>query len=1100
MDQLEHTGHLGIDSKFKSHKLKTMNTAKAKRLSPSEFYRQIRPEYFSDSEITYETVLTREQLAFELSQISKNQKQDQFETLCRRLAEKFVSPNLIPQVGPTGGGDSKVDTETYRVSTEISDRWFVPENGWTKNEKWGFAISAKEDWNSKIKIDVEKIVKTNRGYTQIYFLTNQTPSSKKKAETQDKLKAEYNVDVTILDGDWILEKIFGNDLTELVVDSLGLSDVFKRKNKVVGKNDASREKKLTELEKDINTPNRYSDSDFQLVEDCLEATILARMLERPRVVVDGMFERTIRFSNKVNNPKQRLRIHYQRAWTNLNFYDDAEGFIAELRLFKKYISDSSTPSDLELYVNLFNLLKGAAASEKFDFNALGVSLTSEKDELIIVLTKVEGYSERRCSSLVAKTYKAILLLMDTVTAGQDADDFLKSLAESLESSRGFIEFPFEAFRDLIEVFGDVFPGNQQFDHLVETIASISEARSSELSAGETFLKRGIQKLEVDLFKDSIVYFGKAVLKLAKEESHDRMYLSLIGLSHAYSSLGLIWASSNCLACACNISLTSWRDKGVIDKRTYYCAKELAIHEILIGRIPSFFAFHELAQVVSDRLNLDEAQHDFNMIDAFLAIRILSMEDRFENNISVLPTVLKNQALWLSEDSCYYRLGYIELIENILLGLDIKKAGDIDKHFESLYKQPFREQLLYETDFLDHTTTTFTSVILGCRFGLTFKTEKDLIIVAETLLAFFEAFFATSLENVFPSSADIKIEILKSSDVQMFSFSAKEGATNEYLLNINKLDLPADDKDAFWAPIWTCVSLLISRNLFVKDFHLHLENLFKNEEIVERLALIFSHGKFLNNVLGDKSGSQFRDWVDESKVQRFPSKRIYPLFPNLSDAHEARKSDTGEPPKFRHDNRIVESVIETSLWDAAKWRAFGFFGDSRGMVIFLAYENIEFGKKIFDNWIKRFGQQDETEAIKISIIRGVHSRNPNWYKVHIASNLDVRSFKPGKYILSASRFHEINAESHINLQNLINGFKHFKQYRFCPAKITSGAGIQPILDSAIIKKSLIVREAWEIGPHDLDSVVIRKGDQPIIPSNMENPPVNQLLKQRLAEQD
>jgi len=96
---------------------------------PSEFYRLRRPEYFSDTETIHTVELPREQLALELSQITTNQKQDEFETLCRRLSEKLITPNLIPQVGPTGGGDGKTDSETYPVSSDISDRWFVPENG-----------------------------------------------------------------------------------------------------------------------------------------------------------------------------------------------------------------------------------------------------------------------------------------------------------------------------------------------------------------------------------------------------------------------------------------------------------------------------------------------------------------------------------------------------------------------------------------------------------------------------------------------------------------------------------------------------------------------------------------------------------------------------------------------------------------------------------------------------------------------------------------------------------------------------------------------------------------------------------------------------------
>ena len=68
--------------------------------TPSEFYRMRRPEYFSDSETIYDIALPKEHLAFELANITTNQKHDEFETLCRRLVEKLIIPNLIPQVGP----------------------------------------------------------------------------------------------------------------------------------------------------------------------------------------------------------------------------------------------------------------------------------------------------------------------------------------------------------------------------------------------------------------------------------------------------------------------------------------------------------------------------------------------------------------------------------------------------------------------------------------------------------------------------------------------------------------------------------------------------------------------------------------------------------------------------------------------------------------------------------------------------------------------------------------------------------------------------------------------------------------------------------------
>ncbi|MFL0066663.1 hypothetical protein V2595_13610 [Tenacibaculum maritimum] len=147
-----------------------MNKEEDKTVTPNDFYKNLRPEYFSDSETIYKIKLPKEVLAYEIESISINQKQDQFESLARKLSEKFIAPNLVPQVGPTGGGDGKTDTETHPVSESISNKWYTPENGWKKNENWAFAISSKEDWRGKLRSDIKSILSTERGYTKVFFI------------------------------------------------------------------------------------------------------------------------------------------------------------------------------------------------------------------------------------------------------------------------------------------------------------------------------------------------------------------------------------------------------------------------------------------------------------------------------------------------------------------------------------------------------------------------------------------------------------------------------------------------------------------------------------------------------------------------------------------------------------------------------------------------------------------------------------------------------------------------------------------------------------------------------------------------------------------
>ena len=133
------------------------------------------------------------------------------------------------------------------------------------------------------------------------------------------------------------------------------------------------------------------------------------------------------------------------------------------------------------------------------------------------------------------------------------------------------------------------------------------------------------------------------------------------------------------------------------------------------------------------------------------------------------------------------------------------------------------------------------------------------------------------------------------------------------------------------------------------------------------------------------------------------------------------------------------------------------------------------------------------AIRIAIIKGVNKNNPYWYRVHICKN--IKTTQTNSFISSVSRIHEMNANNPDNLENLIRGYNYFKKYYLCPAVINKDGKIKLRRDKCIQKKELLIREAWEIGIDDLDSVVIKRGDKPIIPQKEKNAPILELLKKK-----
>ena len=146
-------------------------------IKPSAFMRNLRPEYYSDSEVRTTINLRADQFEYHLDTITSRNQTHNFEHFCRKLCERAICPDLRTQTGPEGGGDSKVDTETLPVSEEIRERYY---EGFANqgSEKWAFAISAQKRWTEKTRRDVRGIVETGRGYDRIFFITSRHARAK----------------------------------------------------------------------------------------------------------------------------------------------------------------------------------------------------------------------------------------------------------------------------------------------------------------------------------------------------------------------------------------------------------------------------------------------------------------------------------------------------------------------------------------------------------------------------------------------------------------------------------------------------------------------------------------------------------------------------------------------------------------------------------------------------------------------------------------------------------------------------------------------------------------------------------------------------------
>ncbi|MDR3006842.1 MAG: hypothetical protein LBV59_02845 [Sphingobacterium sp.] len=1061
--------------------------------TPSQFYRGQRPEYFSDSKTVSKVVLPREQLDYILSQLATNQKHDNFESLCTKLAEKLIIPNLIPQVGPTGGGDGKTDSETYPVSSFVSERWYIGENKWNESENWAIAISAKSEWKSKVKSDVKKIVDTDRGYTKIFFFSNQKISSRNKKEVQDGCKKDHGIELVILDAEWILEKVYNNNLLNIVIETLGLSIEYLQEV-VIGPLDKGRLEHLNALEDRINSADRSIEVDFELIEDCLESAILSRMLERPKTEVVGRFLRALRFCEKVENKPQEIRVRYQFAWTLINYYDDYSAFYAEFLHFKTLVIEEPNLISLEHYYTLITILRTASTIKDFN-DVVKIDFDLEEHDLISLLQKCASNLGKPATGLLAKFYLSFIDIFNSKMEGEEISEILIGLKGYVEASNAYIDLPFSQIKDTIQIFGELLPDDSDYDSLIDTLAEVESKRVSELSSGQMYLKRGVTKLENNNARESLIYFGKASRKLAKPETEDEYYFCLMLLSNAYTKLDLHWASYNALVAALSIHTKSWYSSGVLSPRFVTCVEDILKNQIFIGRIPIIICWYELYNVVKAYSQYDEEAGELpteNLSDACLAVRILNLPFDLFEKCTMLPDVLDKNKLWLSNDALLYMLGHEDAIE-----LDSSDGSLVKESFPTYFNtwanQPFKQQIAYDTDLMSESVTYLKTHLLGTVISVTVPSNISFLKLGETILAYFESYLATAFESVFPLREGIAINISNTEELdEDFTIS---GPSNLINLRVKASSFFPNRK--FDELIRTLSSEIIGRNFTINNYKDFFQKLYEKDEVNERLMTILQHDIFLDNILSNKAKFFMKDWVSENT-------KVFPLIRTLNPItidDEWMKDQNDEEIDIKLDNAThrtfkAETIINSDFWDRATWRGVGVFAiEQLPLGVFLTFTNEVAAKEIFEEWISMFGREDKNDTISVTVIKGVDKKNPFWYKVMISKKMDKGLMDKGHFLSISPRFHLMEAKDDTNLKKLEELYQKYRKYVLMPAFLDKNFLTKPFINLGILKSELRIIDAWQVGLHDFARTAITDEDDPIIPEDQPNPPILELLEQK-----
>lgn len=1086
----------------------------AKSFSPRDFLRARRPEQFSDSIRVETPALDRSVLEYHLDTLTSRNEATDFENFARRLAEREICPNLLPQTGPTGGGDSKVDSETYPVADELSLGWYVGIGREAASERWAFAFSAKEEWRSKVRSDIAKIAATERGYRKAFFISNQYIPDRVRAEVEDELRKEYGLDVRILDRTWILDKVFEHGHEALAIETLKLATSI-RKEVQKGPLDTQRERELDELDKRIQDALHHQHHSPQLVDDCIRAAILARSLERPSTEIDGRFLRAERVSTKYGTLHQRIECAYQSAWTAFWWHEDYHLFAEQYSHVEALVKGSRNAYHLELLTNLWFLLHSAfrrgELDEKAAYEEHTATLTAE-------LGRLRDQQNSPSTSLQAET----LLLLVQLTLGLASQESLNRVLQELQTvvrrCEGLVGYPLEPLVEILMEIGKFLNDVPAYEELFETIIEVASSRKGEVSAARMLLKRGAQQLTSDRPYDALRSLGRALHRLYKHESRDDLVRALYLCGCAYERVGLLWAARGTLLTAASVATDEYWRYGNVTLPQAACYRRLKWLELQLGRLPHALSWHEadtlmrnaLAAQGYDREYLSKGELEF---DAALGLLLLKTDFGELKQLSTLPDVLDGLGLHNSAVALRYALGYEDEVPKEYFAED--DTGALYDFFLRWRNQPAAEDLPATPSLYNKRKITLYSSLLGCRITVESENTSPCVELAESTLAALESLLSTGpVERLIAREPVLTITVRRSDFAEKpFGFKLQDIEGRPHLeitcRTFDPHNLSPQEQVQMKGKILDLLANVIARVLIFENPEQVMEELFKEELALDRSINFTGSFVVLGNVLGHNPKTSISDWTDpqarEYALRRFESwdaadRRTHPeasaLRRGLTSGQGDLPGDLVDRERPTHKQIATVSLIRESLWDKASWCGTAFrTAPGCPPILALIFRAAEPAKQIFSNWRKELGACDEDERLRVSIVRGISTSNRYAYRVVIGVNPEVGlSRKDIRYAILISRVNTMEPTSDVNLRRFLVSYEASGQYFLAPA-VMRGPSSSPefLLDHSLMKRELHVREAWGIGRNDVDAVAILEDDEPIIPPGQENPPVLELLR-------
>ncbi len=1062
-------------------------------MEPKELLKKLHPNQFSDSKVIDKIECPRELLDFHLSKLAEQNKHFDFEDFIRNLLEREICPNLIEETGPAGGGDGKIDTENYPVSRDIQNYWWYGLN--EKNDRWAFAVSLKKAWKSKCDGDIKKIIETNRGYTKIFFITNQAIKNDKKLEYQDNKSKETGLEIRVLDKTWILDKA----LNVKNLDLLKIINITQplRENQI-GPNDLKKHRQVEEIEKKLQDYCSKKIVNQDAIDLSIESAILSRDLEEDEVIVVGKFERALRLAKEKNNIVDQRNILYDLAWYYnwwLNNDTNFEKYYIEYQ--NEVIKDKKIEEILKL-ATLWTLLYTRKNRDKNE-------VKNETNILLNLLNEKEK-SQSRVTQLKAETQMCIINILLEENIDKQFDNLIAIVEEATE----FKEYDFLTLLKMVENMLPIFCNNDKYNQLYELVIDKLSSRNCEIRKAAMYLKKSKMFVSNEKYYESINILGKCLTFLYKEETDGELVEAYINIGSSFESIGLHYAAKNYYIAAITMFIDIYLKDRYLDSFSLKVINRIIDLEISNGNIEEviewFFIKHILLSILyesNENINLDEENDYFLQRDALISSEILNTK---MSDFHLLPKIIEichKYGLATSEVMAKYAIGEYD---NQLLEECNGDKGRVDKLIEEFYKDSLKQKLPLPF-YNNGNERTIYSFLCGNKIKIVFTSSKLMHRFAEFLIALLENTFATIHTHHTYMRGDIVI-LVQQKNTGEFDINYSFDGIDTYIITLDSFemyDISVENHNLITDILFKLLANILAVNFTYEDYEKTFKEIFEDDKSFER-SLNHTNSLYnLNKIFGKEedidipnySISRDKEWHTNIKKDNIEEETVDPFAEKKDIIYVVPENNPFE--NISHRNIYSSGMIKCNHWDIAKWKGVAYLGDAINkefIKIGFLFENEEGAKKVFQDLIDNATREDKDGKIVVSFIKGISKTNIYDYRVMITGKVKIPKDSSQNIIINnATRFHQMNCTDDKNikiLESIINSGKGYK-ISLLPMIVYNNKEIKPLWEYEIILKSINIKQAYEIGKDDLEAVVILKDDNPVIPSYIKDAPVKKLLK-------